>query len=280
MRVIITGAAGMLGQQMIKEYTKRKAVVYPLSRGELDITNYYAVKAALIDIRPHLTVNCAAYTNVDKAEKNKDEAMMVNGLGPRLLARACRRYNSVLLHISTDYIFNGRYSRPYLVSDIPNPINMYGISKLAGEQGVREAGLRNYIVRTSWLFGPSGRNFIKTILNLAQEKNTLEVVDDQRGCPTYTPDLARAAADLVCTGVYGTYHITNSGTTTWYGLACKTLKAAGLRTKIEPCRTEDFPRPARRPANSALDPFPLPKLLGYTLPTWEASLAHYIKEGF
>ncbi|MCL6611491.1 MAG: dTDP-4-dehydrorhamnose reductase [Peptococcaceae bacterium] len=280
MRVLITGAAGMLGRRAAEEYASRGAETYPLTRKELDVTDHSAIEKAFADIRPHLVVNCAAYTNVDGAETEKEAALAVNGLAPRLLALACRRHDAALVHVSTDYVFNGRSPRPYLISDPPDPVNVYGASKLMGEQGVREAGCRYYIVRTSWLFGPDGKNFADTILKLAGERDTLKVVDDQRGSPTYTPDLARGIAGLAGTGIYGTYHFTNSGVTTWCGFAKKILRAAGLKTKVEPCTTAEFPRPARRPANSALDPFPINRVLGCAPPSWEAAVEHYIKNHY
>lgn len=277
MRVLITGAAGMLGRQMSKEYLSRGAEVFPLTRKELDVTSFNDIKKVFANISPQLVVNCAAYTDVDGAETEKEAAFNVNGLAPRLLALACRQYDAILAHISTDYIFNGRSPRPYLVSDTPDPINIYGSSKLAGEQGVRESGCRYYIVRTSWLFGPEGKHFVDTILKLAREKDSLKVVNDQQGSPTYTPDLARSIVNLAGTGIYGTYHYTNSGVTTWYGFARKIIEIAGLKTKVEPCTTDVFPRPARRPANSAMDPFPIIQVLGYTPPSWEAAVEHYIR---
>lgn len=277
MRVLITGAAGMLGHQVVQEYTRRGAEVFPLTRKDLDITDYRSINIAFGEIGPTLVVNCAAYTNVDGAETEKEAAFTVNGLAPRLLALACRQYNASLVHISTDYIFNGKSKRPYLVSDIPDPVNVYGASKLMGEQGVKESGCSYYIVRTSWLFGPGGKNFVDTILKLAKEKELLKVVDDQQGSPTYTLDLARDVADLAGTGIYGTYHYTNSGVTTWYRFAKKIIQSVGLKTKVEPCTTADFPRPAVRPANSAMDPFPITRILGYSPPAWEEAVEHYIK---
>ena len=277
MRVLIIGAAGMLGRQMAEEYSRRKAEVYPLTRKELDITSCNDIKKAFADIRPQLVANCAAYTNVDGAETEKEEAFGVNGLAPRLLALACRQYNSALVQTSSVYIFNGQSQRPYLVCDLPGPVNVYGASKLMGEQGVKESGCSYYIIRTSWLYGPGGKNFVDTILKLAKDKETLKVVADQQGSPTYTLDLARSVADLAGTGIGGTYHCTNSGITTWWGFARKIIETAGLKTKIEPCTTADFPRPARRPANSALDPFPAIRVIGYTLPSWEQAIANYLK---
>lgn len=280
MRVLITGATGMLGRQMVKEYTRRGAEVFPLTRRDLDITEHQSINNAFGEISPTLVVNCAAYTNVDGAETEREAAFTVNGLAPRLLALACRQYNAVMVHISTDYVFNGKSQRLYLVSDIPDPVSVYGASKLMGEQGIKESGCSYYIVRTSWLFGPGGKNFVDTILKLAGERDTLKVVNDQQGSPTYTLDLARSIADLAGTGIHGTYHFTNSGITTWYGFARHIIQIAGLNTKVEPCTTADFSRPASRPANSALDHFPTPQVLGYTPPRWEKAVEHYINKHY
>ncbi|KJR96493.1 MAG: dTDP-4-dehydrorhamnose reductase [Peptococcaceae bacterium BRH_c4a] len=278
MRVLITGAAGLLGRQAAKEYTARGFDVYALNKKELDISIYTSIKMAHINIRPHLVINCAAFTNVDRAETEKEEAFTINGLGPRLLAAACRRHNSTLVQISTDHVFNGQSKSPYLISDPPDPVNLYGASKLMGEQGVRESGCRYYIIRTSWLFGPGGKNFACAILKLARENSAIKVVNDQQGCPTYAPDLARGIADLVQTGIHGAYHYTNTGATSKYDFARKIIDTAGLKTEVEPCRTSQFPRPARRPACSVLNPFPIQHVLGYTPPTWEDAVEKMGKE--
>ncbi|OPX89002.1 dTDP-4-dehydrorhamnose reductase [Pelotomaculum sp. PtaB.Bin117] len=276
MKVIVTGAAGMLGRQVVEEYLKRGANVVPLTRRELDITDRDAVFSLIDKVGPGLVVNCAAYTNVDGAEEERDKAFAVNGLGPRYLALACRRVNAAIVHISTDYIFDGKAERPYNIYDLSNPINVYGESKYTGEAAVREIGGRFYVVRTSWLFGPGGRNFVDTILKLARGKSELKVVDDQYGTPTYTKDLACLLADLAGTGIYGTYHATNSGATTWFGLAGKVVEVAGLTAEVEPCRTEEYPRPAARPRYSVLNPFPLKQVAGYCLPPWEDAVRRYI----
>lgn len=231
-------------------------------------------------IKPEIVFNCAAYTNVDGAEEEKEKAFLINGLGPRYLALACRQYKAILVHISTDYIFNGQANRPYQVYDRPDPINIYGASKLFGEAAVREIGGRFFIARTSWLFGPDGKNFVDTIFNLVREKEKLKVVNDQQGSPTYSVDLAMALADLAGNKVYGTYHVTNSGTTTWYGLAKKIVDTTGLKTKVNPCETKDFPRPAPRPAYSVMDPFPLRQVIGYDLPAWEDAVERYVKQKY
>ncbi|MBE3587630.1 MAG: dTDP-4-dehydrorhamnose reductase [Thermoanaerobacteraceae bacterium] len=275
-RILITGAAGMLGQAVAVEFQRRGDEVLPLARRELDITDFAAVRRALWQYRPHVVVNCAAYTNVDGAEGDYRQALLVNGLGPRHLALACREMDADLVHISTDYVFDGRSTAPYGIFDPPDPINAYGRSKLWGERAVAAAGGRYYIVRTSWLFGPGGKNFVDTMLRIGREKGEARVVNDQRGCPTYTVDLARALADLAATGCYGTYHVTNSGSTTWYDFAAAAFAMAGLRVKLSPCTTAEFPRPAKRPACSMLDPFPLQETIGYLLPPWEDALQRYL----
>ncbi len=278
MRVLVTGARGMLGRQVAREYQKRGVTVYPLARQELDITNCEQVFSILDKIGPNIVVNCAAYTDVDGAEQEKEKAFLMNGLGPRYLALACRRCGAALVQISTDYIFDGKAEGPYRIYDTPCPINIYGASKLFGEASVREIGGRFYIARTSWLFGPDGKNFADTILSLARERDELKVVNDQHGTPTYTVDLAGALADLADSKAYGTYHVTNSGSASWYELAKTVVYAAGLNASIAPCKTREFPRPAARPGNSVLDPFPLKQVIGYNLPGWEDAARRYLKE--
>ncbi|OPX84726.1 MAG: dTDP-4-dehydrorhamnose reductase [Pelotomaculum sp. PtaB.Bin104] len=243
MRVLVTGAGGMQGRQVMLEYQRRGAeVVYP-THDELDISDYRQVNAATAKVRPDIVINCAAYTNVDNAEVEKEKAFLTNGLGPRNLALACREYAATLVHISTDYIFNGQAGHPYRIYDTPCPLNVYGASKLFGEAAVRETGGKYFIVRTSWLFGPGGKNFVDTILTLAGQKDELQVVSDQHSSPTYTADLAAALAHLAASKVYGTYHTTNSGITSWYGLAKKIVASAGLSEQSNPVRQKTFPGP-------------------------------------
>lgn len=277
MKVLITGVRGMLGQQVALEYHKRGAEVHGLSHQELDITNNNHVQMTLGEIKPDAVINCAAYTEVDKAEEEKEKAFLINGLGPRILALACRQFQSTLVHISTDYIFNGELKRPYRTYDTPCPINIYGASKLFGEGAVREIGGKFLIVRTSWLFGPNGKNFVDTIISLSRQREQLKVVNDQTGSPTYTVDLAKAIADLVSTDIYGTYHITNTGVTTWYEFAQKIVNVTGLKTKVNPCKTQEFPKPALRPSFSVMDPFPLQQVIGYKMPPWEDAVERYVK---
>lgn len=276
MRVVVTGANGMLGRDMVSEARERDWIVTPLGSDDLDITAVRSVRAILPAYKPDVVINCAAFTNVDGAESSREQAFAVNGLGPRNLALACREMGSDLVQISTDYVFDGRKENSYGVYDQTQPLNVYGASKLWGERVALSLTAQCYVIRTSWLFGLHGKNFVATMLRLGKEMDTLKVVHDQYGCPTYTPDLARAIAELIESRCYGVYHVTNQGTTTWFELARKIMVGAGLRATVHPCSTAEFPRIATRPQNSVLDPFPLRETIGYLLPTWEDALKRYL----
>lgn len=276
MKVLVTGAKGMLGQAVVSAIEAREWTTIPLSRRDLDVTDVKEVRNVLVRYRPDVVVNCAAYTDVDGAETAREKAFAVNGLGPRNLALVCRDAEADLVQVSTDYVFDGNKAFPYEIFDDPRPLNVYGASKLWGEQAVATIGCRWYIVRTSWLFGPGGKNFVETILRSGKKSGVLRVVNDQNGCPTYTIDLARAIADLIETRCYGIYHVTNQGSTTWFNFAQKISEKANLPVVIEPCSTTEFPRPAVRPKNSLLDSFPLRETIGYLLPAWEDALERYL----
>lgn len=276
MRVMVTGAAGMLGRAVAAEFAGRKAELVALSRTDLDITDLGRVRHVVNIQRPAIVVNCAAYTNVDGAEAEPRRAYLVNGLGPRNLAVACREVGAVLVHISTDYVFDGNKPGAYCIYDDPRPLSIYGSSKLWGEQALSVITNSYYIVRTSWLFGPEGNNFVTTVLRIGRDEGKVSVVNDQVGSPTYTLDLARAIADLSASGCYGIYHITNQGSTTWYGFAEEIFRNSGLRVNLTPCNTRAMGRPAGRPPNSVLAPFPLEETIGYLLPAWEDALARYM----
>lgn len=278
MRVMVTGAAGMLGRAVAAEFTRRRAEVIPLTRADLDITDLGRVREVTGSSKPEIIINCAAYTNVDGAEAEPRRAFLVNGLGPRNLAVACREAGAALVHISTDYVFDGDKPGAYTIHDHPRPLNVYGSSKLWGEKALSVIAGSCYLVRTSWLFGPGGHNFVTTMLRLGKDRGIVRVVNDQTGCPTYTPDLARAIADLTATGCYGVYHITNRGSATWYDFAGEIFARKGLHVDLTPCDTPALKRPARRPRNSVLDPFPLEETTGYLLPAWEDALARYVNE--
>jgi dTDP-4-dehydrorhamnose reductase len=277
MKVLVTGAGGMLARDLIPVLSGRGHETLPLTEMELDITDTHAVSTIVESIRPELIINCAAYTRVDDAETEKTKALQVNGDGVRNLCLACRSMDIPLLHFSTDYVFDGTKTTPYTIHDKPNPINAYGRSKLAGEKHILKLLNKFYIVRTSWLFGSHGTNFVETMLGTAKSKKSINVVNDQRGCPTWTVHLSQAVADLIATKRCGLYNITNSGAVTWYDYAGEIFRLSGIDMKVTPVTSDRFPRPARRPANSVLDPAPLPEVLNREMPSWQEALGEYLK---
>ncbi|MBX6767106.1 MAG: dTDP-4-dehydrorhamnose reductase, partial [Actinomadura rubrobrunea] len=250
---LVVGAGGMLGTELVRRLRGRGRDVVALTRADLDVRDAAAVRDALRRHRPAAVVNCAAWTAVDDAEANEDAALAVNGTAVRTLAAACGDVDATLVQISTDYVFDGRADRPYPEDARPAPVSAYGRTKLAGERAVLETG-RGYVVRTAWLYGAHGPNFVRTMTRLAAERDTVEVVDDQRGQPTWTGDLAEQIIALVGSGAPpGVYHGTNAGETTWYGLAREVFALLGLDPdRVRPTTTDRFPRPAPRPAYSVL----------------------------
>ncbi|MEU5096442.1 dTDP-4-dehydrorhamnose reductase [Streptomyces sp. NPDC020996] len=257
MRWLVTGAGGMLGRDMTDVLDRRGEQVTGLDRGALDVTRYDAVADAVAAHRPDVVVNCAAYTAVDDAETDEDRALRVNGDGPRHLARACAAAGARLVHVSTDYVFPGDATTPYPEDHPPAPRTAYGRTKLAGERAVLE-GLPDtgVIVRTAWLYGVHGRSFVRTMMDLEARRATVDVVDDQRGQPTWSADVAARVADLgplVGRGVSGVLHATSSGETTWYDLAREVFHGLGADPdRVRPVGSAAYPRPAPRPAYSAL----------------------------
>lgn len=276
MKVLVTGAGGMLARDLVPVLTRRGYETIALPRGRLDITDLGSVRATVSNLRPGLIINCAAYTKVDDAENEEQQAMLVNGLGVQNLCILCQEHDIPLVHFSTDYVFDGSKSSPYTIYDAPNPINAYGRSKLMGEKYVLWLLRKFYLIRTSWLFGLHGRNFIESMLEAGSKGRQVSVVTDQRGCPTWTVHLSEATVGLVETGRYGIYHVTNSEPTTWFEFAKEIFHLAGMTTEVLPVTTEQFPRPAKRPANSVLDPFPLRLVLGHEMPSWKEGLADYL----
>lgn len=253
MRAVIIGSNGMLGSILHRTLQKNYKVIN-IDLPHIDITKLALVKSVIASNSPDLIINAAAYTDVDGCETNIDQAFAVNAIGPRNLAVVCNELNIPLVHISTDYIFPGTSSTAYKEWDQPGPQSVYGKSKLLGEQYVRELTNKHYIIRTSWLYGENGKNFVSTMLKLAKEKEEIGVVNDQVGSPTYTGDLASAIAELITEPAYGTYHITNSGTCTWYEFTLEIFKQAGIQgIKVKPITTEEINRPAPRPRYSVLD---------------------------
>ncbi|GGU31067.1 dTDP-4-dehydrorhamnose reductase [Streptomyces coeruleorubidus] len=258
MRWLITGAGGMLGRDVVEELTRRGEEVVGLDRAALDITAPAAVDTAVRDHRPDVVVNCAAYTAVDDAESDEARALEINGDGPRLLARACAAHGARLLHVSTDYVFSGEArATPYPEDHPTGPRTAYGRTKLAGERAVlEELPGASAIVRTAWLYGVHGTNFVRTMIGLEARRDTLDVVDDQRGQPTWSVDVAERIADLgvrLGPDAHGVFHATNSGEATWYELAREVFSLIGADPdRVRPTSSAAFPRPAPRPAYSAL----------------------------
>jgi dTDP-4-dehydrorhamnose reductase len=255
MRVLITGAGGMLGIDVRAAALGAGHEVVALPRADLDITDRAAVDTAVNAAAPQVVINCAAFTAVDVAEgEGRDAAHLINGVGAGHLAAAAAARGAWLVHVSSDYVFDGaKTSGPYLESDGTAPQSVYGRSKLEGEVEVALAApISHTIVRSSWLFGNHGACFPATILRLAAERDSLLVVDDQRGSPTFTPDLATALLAVASQQLLGTVHVAGAGECTWFEFACETVTAAGLRAIVSPCKTAQFPRPAPRPAYSVL----------------------------
>jgi dTDP-4-dehydrorhamnose reductase len=278
---VILGAGGMLGRELSAAANRRG--LHPLlanGRCDVDITDTAALRALLADAHPDVVINAAAYTDVDGAERDTTLAMAVNGDGPAILARECARNDVLLVHYSTDYIFNGRSKKPYRVDHPPHPVNRYGESKLAGELAVAASGCRHLLLRTSWLFAPHGKNFVRTILSLAEQRTSIDVVNDQCGRPTHCRDLAEMTLDLIECGAeqsHETLHVTCGGQCTWFEFASEIIAGAELDCVVNPCATCDMPRPARRPAWSVLDITDTIRLIGRPR-HWRDALAECVRE--
>lgn len=276
MRIVITGAGGMLAQALLPELRGRGHQVTGLTRAELDVTDPDAVDRELERLRPQVVVQCAAFTAVDAAEEHRGRAFAVNEGGTANVARACQKLGALLVYPSSDYVFSGNSSQPYRPEQEIEPINEYGRSKAAGEAAAREAG-RWLVLRTSWLYGHGGRNFVDTIVAMARERDVLQVVDDQWGRPTWTCTLSVCIADLAERGATGILHCTDGGeAVNWHGLAADALKVEGLSARVEPVSTEEFPRPARRPRYSVLDCSATEELLSRSLPDWRVTLRRHL----
>ncbi len=279
MKVLVTGAKGMLGREVVRAFSRRYNTV-GLSHGDLEITDLTGVLTLFREERPDIVVHTAAYTDVDGCEGAPERAYRINGLGTRNVAIGCAETGAIMVYISTDYVFDGRKGRPYTELDRPSPVNTYGLSKLMGEEFIKDLLWRYYIVRTSWLFGRGGRNFVEAILTRGREGRALEVVDDQMGIPTYTADLAGKLVEVVERGGFGTYHITNTGQCSWYDFACKILELSKIdNVSLKAIKSWELARPARRPSFSVLDNLLL-RLEGLSpLRDWEEALREYLSYG-
>lgn len=288
MNILITGCNGQLGRTLTELLSRRgdeavperfrKACVTGVDVGELDISDAEAVRHFFAGNTFDLILNCAAMTNVDDCETNHETAMRVNAVGARNLALAANASGGKILHVSTDYVFSGdsNSNRPYAEWDACTPNTVYGKSKLLGEQYVREACARSFIVRTAWLYGLSGNNFVKTIIKNAKEKGKLTVVDDQKGNPTNAADLALHILKIAATDYYGIYHCTGNGICSWYEFACEIVRLSGIPCDISPCATAEFPRPAPRPSWSALEHLMLRCTVGDEMRHWKDALKDFI----
>ena len=275
MKVLITGAAGMLGRDVVRAAEDANHEVVPLARQDLDLLDARAVRAAVERERPHAVINCGAWTDVDGAEADEAGATRLNGEAAGALAAAAAEVDAVVVHPSTDYVFDGTATRPYVESDPTSPINAYGRSKLAGEHAVAAANPRHFVVRTSWLFGAGGRNFVETMLGLAESGGPVLVVRDQVGCPTYTGHLAEALVRLIDGESYGLHHIAGGGECSWFEFANEIFERAGTETRAMSCTSDEFPRPAPRPAYSVLR---TERDYGLELPPWQDGLASYLAD--
>lgn len=296
-RVLVTGARGQVGAQVTRALAGR-AEVAAHDRTSLDLAKPAGIAARIREARPDVIVNAAAYTAVDRAESEEDLARAVNAVAPGVLAEEALRAGALLVHFSTDYVFDGTLARPYVETDVPRPLNAYGRTKLAGEEAIAASGAPHVILRTSWVYGAEGRNFLRTMLGLAATRDELRVVEDQRGAPTSSVQLARATLDLFTRGderaiapadvarlkeASGLYHASAAGETTWFGFAQAIFAAraaadAAFRTpRLVAIPTRDYPAPARRPANSVLSNAKLDAGLGVRLGDWRAGLAEIME---
>lgn len=270
MKILILGCRGMLGFDLIKAFADVEPI--GLDKEELDITDQKAVAKELKKIKPDFVFNAAAYTAVDDCESSPGKAMQVNGDAVGTIADACAQIGATVVHFSTDYVFDGKNPEGYTEDDPTNPLNAYGQSKIRGEFLLKEATNRHYLVRSAWLYGRNGKNFVDTMLTLAQKKQPIRVVDDQIGSPTYSLDLAQAVRKLIeSEAPFGTYHLTNSGQVSWFGLAKEIFNITRLDVALQAVRTVDFPRAARRPAVSVLRNTKAPALR-----PWPDALADYL----
>ena len=278
MKVLVTGAGGQLGYDVIKELNKRNIDFIGADKEEFDITDFEASRKFITDHMPEAVIHCSAYTAVDKAEDEPELCYLVNAVGTKNIAEICKEIDAKMVYISTDYVFDGTKDGFYEIDDIPNPINVYGNTKLAGEKVVREILEKYFIVRISWVFGINGNNFVKTMLRLGKEHDELNVVADQIGSPTYTVDLATLLVDMIHTNKYGIYHATNEGECSWAEFAEEIFKVASMDVKVNHISTTEYPTKANRPMNSKMSKISIENNNFNKLSLWNKSLEKYINE--
>ena len=277
MKVLVTGVKGQLGYDVVKDLEKRGHQPIGVDRDEMDLMDNEAIRTFIMNLRPEAIIHCAAYTAVDKAEEEVETCYQINAEAVKVISECAKELDVKLIYISTDYVFDGTKEGEYVETDLPNPINVYGASKLKGEEYVQTLLEKYYIVRISWVFGVNGNNFIKTMRRLGSERDELNIINDQVGSPTYTADLAPLLVDMMETDKYGIYHATNEETCSWYEFANEIFKQSGIEVKTNPITTDQYPTAAKRPMNSRMSKAKL-KANGFNLlPTWQEALAHYLK---
>ena len=279
MVVLVTGANGQLGQSIqfiANQYTNIQFIYTDYQ--ELDITNFESCLTVFAKYKPQFCINTAAYTAVDKAESEAEKAHLINAVGPENLAKVCKEYNTILLHISTDFIFDGTSKVPYLETDIPNPKSIYGQTKLDGEIAIQKNWEKHFIVRTSWVYSQFANNFMKTMLRLASERDNLSVVNDQIGTPTNAVDLAEVLLKIITScqteshEVFGIYNFSNEGVCSWYDFAAAIFHQKGIEIDLKPIPTDSYPTPAKRPAYSVLDKTKIKSTFDIKINDWQTSL--------
>lgn len=276
--VLVTGSNGQLGHDVIKELKNRGIDCMGTVRSDFDLTDYEDAEKYILNIKPECIIHCAAYTNVNKAEDEKELCYKINVDGTENIARICSKLNAKMIYISTDYVFDGTKYGEYEVNDTPNPLSVYGKSKYEGEIKVKENMNKYFIVRTSWVFGCNGNNFVKTMLRLGKEKESLDVVCDQIGSPTYTDDLAKLLCDMALSDKYGIYHATNEGFCSWAEFAEEIMKQAGLNCKINYIKSNEYKTKAVRPLDSRLSKKSVFENGFELLPKWSVALKRLLSE--
>ena len=289
MKILITGSKGQLGNELKdiinKGYSEigkvseviKNSQVFDLDVDKLDITDLNSVKSVLNTIKPDVVINCAAATNVDGCESDEDFAFKVNSLGPRNLAIVCEEMGARLVQVSTDYVFSGAFEKPFTEYDLTAPYSVYGKTKLLGENYVREFCSKYYIVRTAWLYGYVGHNFVYTMRRLGKEKDSINVVNDQIGNPTHANDLAYHILKLIETEQYGIYHCTGKGECSWYDFAKMIIELSGEKCIVNPCTSEEYKTPAKRPEYSSLDNMMLRNTVGDEMRNWQDAIKSFIE---
>ena len=277
MKVLVTGAAGQLGREVCNRLRELGIQFKGVGRADFDLTEESATRAVILAYAPDAVIHCAAYTAVDKAETEKEPCFRVNVLGTANVAKACRELNARMMYISTDYVFDGQGDAPFETDHAKAPINHYGLTKAMGEDEVQSWLEKYFIIRIAWVFGLAGNNFVETMLRLGQQRESVRVVADQVGSPTYAKDLAPLLCSMIQTERYGVYHATNEGFCSWFEFAAEIMVRASLPCRVEPISTSDYPTAAQRPQNSRLSKRSLDEAGFARLPSWQDALKRYLQ---